>query len=178
MKKIFNPKLFTLLQSGLSKKQLPREILAGVEVGIVALPLAIAFAVASGVSPEKGLITAIVAGFTISLLGGSRVQIGEPMFFASARTYSEVIERIGLKSQVLIIRMRHVSFIDDTGVYNLVETLKILKSEGIAVILSGVNAEVEKELKATTVKDLISNIVLCNSFEDSIKTAKELLANK
>ena len=47
-------------------------------MGIVALPLAIAFAVASGVSPEKGLITAIIAGFLISFLGGSRVQIGGP----------------------------------------------------------------------------------------------------
>ena len=52
--------------------------MAGVIVGIVALPLAIAFGIASGVSPEKGIITAIVAGFTISLLGGSRVQIGGP----------------------------------------------------------------------------------------------------
>jgi sulfate permease, SulP family len=52
--------------------------MAGTVVGIVALPLAIAFAVASGVSPEKGLITAVVAGFIISFLGGSRVQIGGP----------------------------------------------------------------------------------------------------
>lgn len=52
--------------------------MAGIVVGIVALPLAIAFAVASGVSPDKGLITAIVAGLLISFLGGSRVQIGGP----------------------------------------------------------------------------------------------------
>lgn len=54
------------------------DLLAGIIVGIVALPLAIAFAVASGVSPEKGLVTAIIAGFLIALLGGSRVQIGGP----------------------------------------------------------------------------------------------------
>ena len=52
--------------------------MAGIVVGIVALPLAVAFAVASGVSPERGLVTAIVAGFLISFLGGSRVQIGGP----------------------------------------------------------------------------------------------------
>lgn len=78
MSSIFNPKFFTILKSGIDKKQISNDILSGVVVGIVALPLAIAFAVASGVSPEKGLITAIVAGFLISLLGGSRVQIGGP----------------------------------------------------------------------------------------------------
>ncbi|MBN2614081.1 MAG: STAS domain-containing protein [Bacteroidales bacterium] len=75
---IFKPKFFTVLKSGISKKQLTSDILSGIVVGIVALPLAIAFAVASGVSPDKGLITAVVAGFIISFLGGSRVQIGGP----------------------------------------------------------------------------------------------------
>lgn len=74
----FTPKLITLLRAGISKKQLWKDTLAGIIVGIVALPLAIAFAIASGVTPEKGLITAIVAGFLISALGGSRVQIGGP----------------------------------------------------------------------------------------------------
>ncbi len=78
MESVFKPKLFTLLRSGISKEQVGRDIMAGIVVGIVALPLAIAFGVASGVSPEKGLITAIVAGFIVSLLGGSRVQIGGP----------------------------------------------------------------------------------------------------
>ncbi len=78
MESVFKPKLFTLLRSGISKEQVGRDIMAGIVVGIVALPLAIAFGVASGLSPEKGLITAIVAGFIVSLLGGSRVQIGGP----------------------------------------------------------------------------------------------------
>jgi len=78
MKYIFKPKLFSLLENGISKDQIVKDSLSGIIVGIVALPLAIAFAVASGVSPEKGLITAIVAGFIISFLGGSRVQIGGP----------------------------------------------------------------------------------------------------
>ena len=78
MNKIFNPKFFTILKNGISKDQFISDIFAGIIVGIVALPLAIAFAVASGVSPEKGIITAIVAGFIIAVLGGSRVQIGGP----------------------------------------------------------------------------------------------------
>lgn len=75
---VFSPKLVSLVKGGISKKQVGRDIVAGLIVGVVALPLAIAFAIASGVSPDKGLITAIVAGITISALGGSRVQIGGP----------------------------------------------------------------------------------------------------
>lgn len=74
----FTPKLFSLLRSGISRQQVRKDILAGLIVGIVAIPLAIAFAIASGVSPEKGLITAVIAGAIISVLGGSRVQIGGP----------------------------------------------------------------------------------------------------
>jgi SulP family sulfate permease len=71
------PKLFTTLE-GYSRRQLAHDLLAGCIVGIVALPLAIAFGIASGVTPERGLYTAIIAGFIISFLGGSRVQIGGP----------------------------------------------------------------------------------------------------
>ena len=72
------PKLVTTLREGYSRRDLGRDVLAGVVVGIVALPLSIAFGIASGVRPEQGLFTAIVAGFLISALGGSRVQIGGP----------------------------------------------------------------------------------------------------
>lgn len=78
MNHVFYPKLWSVLKQGYSKQQFTKDAFAGIIVGIVALPLAIAFAVASGVSPEKGLVTAIVAGLIISLLGGSRVQIGGP----------------------------------------------------------------------------------------------------
>jgi len=72
------PQLVTVLREGYGWKLFRDDALAGVIVGIVALPLAIAFAIASGVTPSQGLITAIVAGFIISVLGGSRVQIGGP----------------------------------------------------------------------------------------------------
>jgi sulfate permease, SulP family len=78
MSRLFYPKLFSVLKTGYDRRQFQKDLFAGVIVGIVALPLAIAFAVASGVSPEKGLITAVVAGFIISAIGGSRVQIGGP----------------------------------------------------------------------------------------------------
>ena len=71
------PKLFTTLK-GYSFRAFTSDLIAGIIVGIVALPLAIAFAIASGVSPDRGLVTAVIAGFIISFLGGSRVtrQIG------------------------------------------------------------------------------------------------------
>src|ERR1700710_1354868 len=74
---MFRPKLIDTLKN-YNKDQFLKDVIAGFIVGLVALPLAIAFAIASGVSPEKGLYTAIIAGFIISALGGSRVQIGGP----------------------------------------------------------------------------------------------------
>lgn len=75
---MLTPKLITTLREGYSRAQFAADVGAGIVVGIVALPLAIAFGIASGATPEAGLVTAIVAGFVISALGGSRVQIGGP----------------------------------------------------------------------------------------------------
>ncbi len=74
---VFKPRLLECLKS-YNKETFMKDLMAGIIVGIVALPLAIAFGIASGVSPEKGIITAIVAGFLISLLGGTKIQIGGP----------------------------------------------------------------------------------------------------
>ena len=74
---MFKPKIFDTLKN-YNRQQFGKDLMAGLIVGIVALPLAIAFAIASGVSPEKGLYTGIIAGFIISAMGGSRVQIGGP----------------------------------------------------------------------------------------------------
>lgn len=77
MKFVFQPKLIESLR-GYNRQRLGQDIGAGMSVGVVALPLALAFAIASGLKPEAGLFTAIVAGFLISALGGSKVQIGGP----------------------------------------------------------------------------------------------------
>lgn len=75
---LYQPKLFTILREGYGAALLQKDLLAGLTVAIVALPLSMAIAVASGVSPERGLYTAIVGGFVVSALGGSRFQIGGP----------------------------------------------------------------------------------------------------
>ena len=72
------PKLFTVLKNGYGADELFRDIIAGITVGIVAMPLAMAFAIASGVNPIQGLYTSIIAGVVIGLLGGSRFQVSGP----------------------------------------------------------------------------------------------------
>ena len=74
----FTPVLVSVLREGYSKDTFVKDIFAGIIVGVVAMPLAIAFAIASGVSPQQGLITAILAGFVTAIFGGSRVQVSGP----------------------------------------------------------------------------------------------------
>jgi len=93
------PKLFTTLK-GYTKKQFLSDSIAGIIVGIVAIPLAISFAIASGLSPEKGLFTAIIAGFLISALGGSRVQIGGPTGAFVVIVYA-MVQKYGADSLVI-----------------------------------------------------------------------------
>ena len=95
----FRPKLVDSLQ-GYSREQLGADIAAGITVGVVALPLAMAFAIASGLKPEAGLFTAIIAGFIISALGGSKVQIGGPAGAFIVIVYG-ILERYGLPNLIL-----------------------------------------------------------------------------
>ena len=107
--KIFQPKLFTSLK-GYSRKQLISDIVAGVIVAIIALPLSIALAIASGVSPEKGLYTAIVAGFVIAFLGGSRVNISGPTA-AFATIVAGIVAQFGTGGLVLATIMAGIILI-------------------------------------------------------------------
>ncbi len=95
----FRPKLVDSLK-GYTREQLGSDIAAGFTVGVVALPLAMAFAIASGLKPEAGLFTAIIAGFIISALGGSKVQIGGPAGAFIVIVYG-ILERYGLANLIL-----------------------------------------------------------------------------
>lgn len=95
----FRPRLLDALQ-GYQLQHLARDVAAGVTVGLVALPLAMAFAIASGLKPEVGLFTAILAGFLISALGGSRVQIGGPAGAYIVIVYG-IVHRYGYANLVL-----------------------------------------------------------------------------
>ncbi len=102
----FRPKLLDTLP-GYDRQQLAKDIGAGITVGIVALPLAMAFAIASGLKPESGIYTAIIAGFLISALGGSRVQIGGPAGAFIVIVYG-ILAHYGLANLILATAMSGV----------------------------------------------------------------------
>lgn len=102
----FRPKLLDTLP-GYTRAHFARDLGAGLTVGVVALPLAMAFAIASGLKPEAGLFTAIIAGFLISALGGSRVQIGGPAGAFIVIVYG-ILERYGLANLIIATAMSGV----------------------------------------------------------------------
>jgi sulfate permease, SulP family len=103
---MFKPKLIDAL-TGYDRARLMQDVGAGITVGVVALPLAMAFAIASGLKPEAGLFTAIIAGFLISALGGSRVQIGGPAGAFIVIVYG-ILERYGLANLLIATAMSGV----------------------------------------------------------------------
>ena len=106
MKIEFRPKLIEALK-GYNQARLLRDIGAGLTVGVVALPLAMAFAIASGLKPEAGIFTAIIAGFLVSSLGGSRVQIGGPAGAFIVIVYG-IMQRYGLGNLIIATAMSGV----------------------------------------------------------------------
>ena len=112
------------------------DLMAGVIVGIVALPLAIAFGIASGVSPEKGIITAIVAGFLISLLGGSKVQIGGPTGAFIVIIYG-IIQEYGVEGLMVATLLAGVMLIA-LGVFRLGTVIKFIPYPIIVGFTSGI----------------------------------------
>jgi SulP family sulfate permease len=134
------PKLVTTLRAGYTREQLVADAIAGVIVGIVALPLAIAFGIASGVTPVQGLYTAIVAGFIISALGGSRVQIGGPTGAFVVIVYG-IVQRYGIDGLAVATLMAGVILIA-LGVARLGAAIKFIPfpvttgfTAGIAVVI-------------------------------------------
>jgi SulP family sulfate permease len=101
---LYRPKLVTIVQEGYGADAFRRDVLAALTVAIVALPLSMAFAIASGVTPERGLYTAIVGGFLVSALGGSRFQIGGPAG-AFIVLVSATVARHGLEGLLLTVLM-------------------------------------------------------------------------
>ena len=131
----FKPKLLSTLKN-YSKENFMADLMAGVIVGIVALPLAIAFGIASGVSPEKGIITAIVAGFIISLLGGSKVQIGGPTGAFIVIIYG-IIQDYGISGLTVATLLAGVLLIL-LGVFKLGAVIKFIPYPIIVGFTSGI----------------------------------------
>lgn len=131
----FHPKLFSSLKA-YTRADFMTDLMAGTIVGIVALPLAIAFGIASGVSPEKGIITAIVAGFLISLLGGSKVQIGGPTGAFIVIIYG-IIQEYGVEGLMVATLLAGVMLIA-LGVFRLGTVIKFIPYPIIVGFTSGI----------------------------------------
>ena len=145
--KVFDPKIvFTLKHY--TKKQFYSDLMAGVIVGIVALPLAIAFGIASGVTPEKGLFTAIIAGFIISLLGGSRVQIGGPTGAFIVIVYG-IVQQYGLTGLAIATMIAGLMLIA-MGLMKLGTVIKFIPYPVVVGFTSGIALTIF----ATQIKDL------------------------
>jgi SulP family sulfate permease len=112
----FRPKLVESLASGYDRRAFAADLVAGLTVGVVALPLAMAFGIASGVTPQAGIYTAIVGGFVVSVLGGSRIQIAGPTG-AFVVIVAGIVTRHGLSGLLMVTMMAGVilSFLAVTG---------------------------------------------------------------
>ena len=144
----FQPKLFSALRH-YDRRQLTTDLLAGIIVGIVALPLAIAFGIASGVTPEKGIITAIVAGLIISVFGGSKVQIGGPTGAFIIIIYG-IIQQYGFEGLTIATLMAGV-FLIMFGVLHLGTIIKYIPYP----IVVGFTSGIALTIFTTQIKDLL-----------------------
>ena len=144
----FQPKLFSTLKNGYDKQTLVQDLLAGVIVGIVALPLAIAFGIASGATPEAGILTAIVAGFIISFFGGSKVQIGGPTGAFIVIVYG-IIQDYGM-SGLAIATFMAGAFLILMGILHLGTIIKYIPYP----IVVGFTSGIALTIFATQIKDL------------------------
>ena len=143
----FKPKLFSTLKN-YNRKQFTTDLLAGIIVGIVALPLAIAFSIASGVTPEKGIITAIVAGLVVSVFGGSKVQIGGPTGAFIIIIYG-IIQQYGFEGLTIATLMAGV-FLILFGILHLGTIIKYIPYP----IVVGFTSGIALTIFTTQIKDL------------------------
>ena len=143
----FQPKLFTALKN-YDRRKFTADLMAGIIVGIVALPLAIAFGIASGVSPEKGLITAIIGGFIVSFLGGSNVQIGGPTG-AFIVIVAGIISQYGIEGLAIATVMAGIILVL-LGLFKLGVVIKFIPYP----IIVGFTAGIALTIFSTQIKDL------------------------
>src|SRR5690349_1878288 len=144
---LYEPKLFTVLRRGYGMADFRRDLLAGLTVSIVALPLAMALAIASGTTPDKGLHTAIIAGFLISALGGSRVQIGGPTA-AFIPVVFVVIERFGYGGLILCTLLAGLMLIG-AGLLRLGTLIKYMPQP----VITGFTAGIAVSIFSSQIKD-------------------------
>ena len=161
------PKLFSVMKN-YTKEQFVKDVVAGIIVAIIALPLSIALALASGVTPEKGIYTAIVAGFVISFLGGSRVQIAGPTA-AFATIVAGIVARNGMEGLILATVMAGIILIL-MGLFRLGNLIKFIPY----TITTGFTSGIAVTIFIGQIKDFLGLTVV--SEEPLIETMEKLKA--
>jgi sulfate permease, SulP family len=136
MNTLFKPKFWVVLKQGYTWNLFRKDLYAGVFVGIIALPLAIAFAMTSGVTPEKGIIAAIVGGLIISLFGGSRFQIGGPTAALIVVVYS-IIQKYGFDGLMISTSLAGVMLVG-LGLLRLGSVIKFIPHPLVVGFTSGI----------------------------------------
>lgn len=147
--KAYTPKLVTVLREGYSVSTFRADAIAGVTVAIVALPLAMALGIASGASPDKGLITAVIAGFLISALGGSRMQVGGPTG-AFVVVIFNVIARYGYDGLLIATLLAGLILIA-AGIFRLGQLIKYIPHP----VVTGFTAGIAVIIASSQVKDFL-----------------------
>ena len=146
---LFAPKLLTVLREGYGLTALRADVVAGLTVAIVALPLSMAIAITSGTGPERGLFTAIVGGFLISALGGSRFQVGGPAG-AFIVLVAACVERHGVEGMLLATLLAGL-FLTLAGALRLGTFIKFIPYP----VTVGFTAGIAVIILASQVKDLL-----------------------
>ena len=166
------PKLLSMIKNKeITKEQIGKDIIAGIIVAIIALPLSIALGISSGVTPEKGLITAIIAGFVISLLGGSKVQIGGPTGAFVVIIYS-IIQDYGLSGLITATIMAGVMLVI-MGILRFGSLIKYIPK----TITIGFTSGIAITLLSTQVKDFFGLTVQGDVPSEFIEKWKCYIAN-
>lgn len=152
------------------------DLTIAIEVGVVLSALLFMRRMANiGENIPTDIDSDVVEDYSKIPKGISIYEISGPFFFASAKQYTELLKQVGFKSEILIIRMRHVPFIDSTGMHNFKEAIKTLKGAGVKIILSGVREPVMGCLKKSNTISLIEETNIFDSFEGALKHSKDVL---
>lgn len=167
-KEKLKPKLFSVMKN-YTKEQFVKDVVAGIIVAIIALPLSIALALASGVTPEKGIYTAIVAGFVISFLGGSRVQIAGPTA-AFATIVAGIVARAGMDGLIIATVMAGIILIL-MGLFHFGSLIKFIPY----TITTGFTAGIAVTIFVGQIKDFLGLTIVTE--EPLIDTMDKLSAD-
>jgi SulP family sulfate permease len=155
------------------------DLTVAIQVGVVLSAILFMKRMADlGKGVPAGIDSDILEDYSNLPKGVGIYEISGPLFFGSAKQYCEVMKSTGFKSKVLIIRMRHVPFMDSTGTHNFREALKILNTSGIKIVLSGVNPELRKDLDRCRISFLVGKSNIFELFTQALERATELVKLK